>query len=32
MAVEAMSGARISTIGVGPGRDESVVVHDLLAD
>jgi adenylosuccinate synthase len=30
-AVEAMSGARISTIGVGPGRDESVVVHDLLA-
>jgi adenylosuccinate synthase len=29
-AVEAMSGARISTIGVGPGRDESVVVHDLL--
>jgi adenylosuccinate synthase len=31
-AVESMSGARISTIGVGPGRDESVVVHDLLAD
>jgi adenylosuccinate synthase len=31
-AVEEMSGARISTIGVGPGRDESVVVHDLLAD
>jgi adenylosuccinate synthase len=31
-AVEAMSGAKISTIGVGPGRDESVVVHDLLAD
>jgi adenylosuccinate synthase len=31
-AVEAMAGARISTIGVGPGRDESVVVHDLLAD
>jgi adenylosuccinate synthase len=30
-AVEEMSGARISTIGVGPGRDESVVVHDLLA-
>jgi adenylosuccinate synthase len=30
-AVEAMSGARISAIGVGPGRDESVVVHDLLA-
>ncbi len=30
-AVEDMSGARISTIGVGPGRDETVVVHDLLA-
>jgi adenylosuccinate synthase len=29
-AVEAMSGARISAIGVGPGRDETVVVHDLL--
>ena len=23
-------GARISVIGVGPGRDENVVVHDLL--
>jgi adenylosuccinate synthase len=31
-AVEEMSGARVSTIGVGPGRDESVVVHDLLSD
>jgi adenylosuccinate synthase len=31
-AIEEMSGARISTIGVGPGRDESVVVHDLLSD
>ena len=30
-AVEDMSGARVSTIGVGPGRDETVVVHDLLA-
>jgi adenylosuccinate synthase len=29
-AVEEMSGARISAIGVGPGRDETVVVHDLL--
>ena len=29
-AVEEMSGARISAIGVGPERDESVVVHDLL--
>jgi adenylosuccinate synthase len=25
-----MSGARISAIGVGPGRDEIVVRHDLL--
>jgi adenylosuccinate synthase len=31
-AIEQMAGARISTIGVGPGRDESVVVHDLLPD
>jgi adenylosuccinate synthase len=30
--IEEMSGARISSIGVGPGRDETVVVHDLLAD
>jgi adenylosuccinate synthase len=29
-AVETMSGARVSAIGVGPGRDETVVVHDLL--
>ena len=29
-ALEKMSGARISAIGVGPGRDETVVVHDLL--
>jgi adenylosuccinate synthase len=29
-AVEELSGARISTVGVGPGRDETVVVHDLL--
>jgi adenylosuccinate synthase len=28
--VEALSGARISAIGVGPDRDETVVVHDLL--
>jgi adenylosuccinate synthase len=25
-----MSGARISVVGVGPGREESVVRHDLL--
>jgi len=29
-ALEEMSGARISVIGVGPSRDESIVVHDLL--
>jgi len=28
--VEKMSGARISAIGVGPDRDHTVVVHDLL--
>lgn len=30
LAVEAMSGARISAIGVGPGRDAIVVRHDLV--
>jgi len=30
LAIEAMSGARISAIGVGPGRDEIVVRHALL--
>jgi adenylosuccinate synthase len=30
IALEAMSGARISVIGVGPGRDEVVVRHDLV--
>ncbi|MEX0427181.1 adenylosuccinate synthase [Nocardioides sp. DS6] len=30
-AVEAMSGARISVVGVGPKRDETVVIHDLTA-
>ncbi len=29
-AVEEMSNARISAVGVGPGRDQTVVVHDLL--
>ena len=29
-ALEKISGARISAIGVGPGREETVVVHDLL--
>jgi len=30
-ALEAMSGAPISVIGVGPGRDQSIVLNDLLA-
>ena len=30
LALEAMSGARISAIGVGPARDEIVVRHDLV--
>ncbi|KNX38307.1 adenylosuccinate synthase [Luteipulveratus halotolerans] len=30
--VEKQIGARISVIGVGPGRDEVIVRHDLLAD
>ena len=29
-ALEKISGARISAIGIGPGREETVVVHDLL--
>jgi adenylosuccinate synthase len=29
-ALEAMSGARISAIGVGPGREAIVVRHDLI--
>ncbi|MER3390524.1 MAG: adenylosuccinate synthase [Microcella sp.] len=30
LAIEAMSGARISAIGVGPGRDAIIQRHDLL--
>jgi adenylosuccinate synthase len=30
-ALEEMSGAPISVIGVGPGRDQSIVLNDLLA-
>ncbi|MCU1479201.1 MAG: adenylosuccinate synthetase [Subtercola sp.] len=30
LAIEAMSGSRISAIGVGPGREAIVVRHDLL--
>ncbi|MFR9750596.1 adenylosuccinate synthase [Nocardia sp. 004] len=29
--LEELSGARISCIGVGPGRDETIVRHDVLA-
>jgi adenylosuccinate synthase len=29
-ALEEMSGARISAVGVGPDRDETVLLHDLL--
>ncbi len=29
-ALEKISGARISTIGVGPDREQTIVVHDLL--
>jgi adenylosuccinate synthase len=32
LALEAMSGARISAIGVGPQRDAIVVRHDLLGE
>ena len=30
LALEAMSGARVSVVGVGPERDEIIVRHDLL--
>lgn len=29
--LEELSGARVSVIGVGPGRDSNVVLHDVLA-
>ena len=28
--LEELSGARVSVIGVGPGRDENVVINDLI--
>ena len=31
LALEEMSGTRISGVGVGPGRDATIVRHDLLA-
>ncbi len=30
--VEELSEARVSAIGVGPGRDQTIVLHDVLAD
>ncbi|MCZ9309689.1 adenylosuccinate synthase [Corynebacterium uberis] len=30
--LEELSGARISYIGVGPGRDQTIVLHDVMAD
>ncbi|MCY1159385.1 MAG: adenylosuccinate synthase, partial [Citricoccus sp.] len=32
LALEKMSGTRISAIGVGPGRDQVVQVRDLIED
>ena len=32
LRLEALSGCRISYIGVGPGRDQTIVRHDVLAD
>jgi adenylosuccinate synthase len=28
--IEELAGARVSVIGVGPGRDENVVLRDLI--
>jgi adenylosuccinate synthase len=30
LRLEELSGARISCIGVGPGRDQTIVRHDVL--
>ena len=30
--LEELCGTRISYIGVGPGRDENVVINDLVAE
>ncbi len=30
--VEELSGSRVSSIGVGPGRDQTIVLHDVLAE
>jgi adenylosuccinate synthase len=28
--IEELSGARVSVVGVGPGREENVVLHPLI--
>jgi adenylosuccinate synthase len=30
--IEELAGARVSVVGVGPGRDENVILHPLLAE
>ncbi len=30
--VEELSGSRVSSIGVGPGREQTIVLHDVLAE
>ena len=32
LALEKMSGTRISAIGVGPDRDQTIVVRDLISE
>jgi len=32
LALEKLSGTRFSAIGVGPDRDQTIVVHDLIED
>ena len=32
LALEKLSGTRFSAIGVGPDRDQTIVVHDLIND
>lgn len=32
LALEKLSGCRISGVGVGPGRDQVIAIHDLIED
>ncbi|GAA1154934.1 adenylosuccinate synthase [Nesterenkonia sandarakina] len=32
LALEKLSGCRISGVGVGPGRDQTIAIHDLIED